>query len=76
MIINTSSTVAATSDIEKRIDEALQKASSNLSTERIEHLKAVKQRADALSSRGLLQRNVYSSSSSADFEKRYLLKKG
>ena len=74
--INTSSTVAASSDLEMRIDAALQKTSSSLSPERLEHLKAVKQHADELSSRGLLQRSKYSSPSSADFEKRYLSKKG
>jgi len=75
MTTNTSSTVVVSSDIEKRIDEALRSASSRLSPERLEHLKNVKQRADELASRGLLQRSEYSSSSSADFEKQYLSQK-
>jgi hypothetical protein len=76
MTSNISSTAVASSDIEKRIDEAIKSASSRLSLERLEHLKNVKRRADELSSRGLLQRSEYSSSSSADFEKQYLSQKG
>ena len=61
MTTNTSSTAAASSDVAKRVEEAVESTATRLSAERLEHLKQVKERADALSSRGLLQHQGYSS---------------
>lgn len=75
MTTNTSSIAVAISDIETRVQKALKTASVRLNPERLEHLKLLKQRADNLSSRGLLQRSTYASSSAADLEKQYLSNK-
>ncbi|MGH8497209.1 MAG: hypothetical protein ACRERV_00095, partial [Methylococcales bacterium] len=66
MTTNTSSIAAASSNIQERVEEAIQKASANLGKERIQRIKQVKLRADDLSNRGFLRRQTYSSLSSAD----------
>lgn len=71
MTTNTFYTVDASSDIEKRVKEAIGKASTNRSQERLQHIKEVKRHADDLSKRGLLRQQTYSSLSSADFYKLY-----
>lgn len=71
MTTNTSSIAAASSNIQERVEEAIQKASANLGKERIQRIKQVKLRADDLSNRGFLRRQTYSSLSSADFARLY-----
>ena len=71
MTTNTFYTADASSDIEKRVKEAIEQASANLNTERLQHLQEVKRYADDLRKRGLLQQQTYSSPSSADFRKLY-----
>lgn len=68
---NTFCTADASSDIEKRVKEAIDKASANLNTERLQHLQEVKRHADDLRKRGLLRQQAYSSPSSADFRRLY-----
>lgn len=71
MTTSTSSTVAVSSNFEKRVEKAILKASTNISPERMQRIKEVKLRADDLGNRGLLRKQTYSSLSSADFLKLY-----
>ena len=73
MTSNTFSTAGATFDIETRVKDAIQQASSKLSSERLVRIKEIKLHADDLSKRGLLKRQEYTSLSSADFKKIYTL---
>lgn len=75
MTTNISSTAVASSEFATRVKEVVKSATTRLSAERLEHLKRVKERADGLSSRGLLQHRGYSSPAPAQLEKLYVSSK-
>ena len=75
MTTNTSSIVAAISDVAERVAEVVESAGGRLSADRLERLKKVKERADDLTSRGLLSPKSYSSPSPAQMQKLYALSK-
>lgn len=55
----------------KRVEEVVQSAESRLSSDRLERLKQVKERADGLMARGLLRQSEYSSPLPSQLEKFY-----
>lgn len=73
MTTKSSSIAVATSDISGRLKNAVKAAEIITDPARMHRLKEVKKRIDKLSEKGLLKRQKYSSLSTADFEKRYIV---
>lgn len=72
MTTSTSSTAAATSSVADRVQEAVTRATRTRTPDQLARLNDVRQRAEDLSQKGLLKRQTYAESSSADLRKRYL----
>ena len=75
MTTNTSYTAVATSEIGRKLSEALEKAQQSTPAERIERIRRVQEKIDDFSRRGLLKRQSYlPAASPADFRRLYLTK--
>jgi hypothetical protein len=72
MTTNTSSIAVATSSVTDRVQKSIKQAERSRTPEQVARLEEVKRRADQLGQKGLLKRQTYSESSSADLRKRYL----
>lgn len=75
MTINTSSTVAAGSELVKRVEAAIDSAEKRISSERIARLREVTTRLNDLVQRGLVVKREYHAASAADFERLYIARK-
>jgi len=64
-------TADATSDLSDRLKEAVSKSAESIQPERSEKLQRVQKRVDDLKSRGLLKKQEFVRTTTAEFERRY-----
>jgi len=74
MIINPFFIADATSEVEARLNNAIKAAEGRVGAARRNQLRAVQKKIEELRSRGLLNRQEFGTSTSADFSKLFLKK--
>lgn len=71
MTTDSSSTVAATSDLKERVGRTLREATERITNERAGHIARLQSRIRDLESRGFIKRQEFSAPTTGDFERRF-----